>query len=97
MTDFRAETDRIRDTANQVRARADSIDNELSALRGQVGALDGAWSGPAYATFQQLYEQWEQQAQHLHATLADIAERMHRIAEDYERTEHGVVNVVRPS
>jgi len=74
----------------QMRTGASGIESELGRLRSAVGSLHGSWAGNGEQRFQELLDQWQTSAQHLHAALTEIATMTHQAGTTYQETDQHV-------
>ncbi len=67
------DTEQIAAAAGQIRSTADAIESAVAHLRSLLGALDGAWEGPAKAEFQRVVQDYQGAQAQMTQSLADIA------------------------
>ena len=65
----------------------DQVQADLSALRGQLAPLAGAWQGEAAGAFQALMLRWDTDARSLNAALRSIGEAIQTSGQSYQQQE----------
>jgi early secretory antigenic target protein ESAT-6 len=85
---FGATTDEMARAAHHVAAVNQSVQGELTALRGRLEPLAGAWVGQASAQFAQLMARWDADARSLNQALGGIGQAIDGSGVTYRRQEH---------
>lgn len=65
-----------------------TVQTDLSALRGQLEPLAGLWRGRAAGEFATLMLRWDTNARSLNEALRSIGEAIQGSAHTYEQQEH---------
>jgi ESAT-6 family protein len=84
---FGAGTDEMARAAQHVAGVNHAVQGELSALRGRLEPLAGAWVGRAAAQFAQLMVRWDTDARSLNQALAGIGHAIEGSRGTYQRQE----------
>jgi WXG100 family type VII secretion target len=84
---FGAGTDEMARAAQHVAGVNHAVQGELSALRGRLEPLAGAWVGRAAAQFAQLMVRWDTDARSLNQALAGIGHAIEGSHGTYQRQE----------
>jgi WXG100 family type VII secretion target len=84
---FGATTDEMARAAQHVGAVNQSVQAELSALRGRLEPLAEAWVGQAAAQFAQLMVRWDTDARSLNQALGAIGQAIDGSGGTYQRQE----------
>jgi WXG100 family type VII secretion target len=87
MDGFGTTTEEMTRAAGHVTAVNDTVQNELSALRGKLAPLAGAWSGQAASQFTALMARWDADAQNLNGALRAIGEALRGSGATYQAQE----------
>lgn len=69
---------------------AAEIDAKLDALRAELNALD--WAGEAGQAYAQLQSRWDEAATELARVLAQMAEVLDQVADNYRSAESSAAN-----
>jgi WXG100 family type VII secretion target len=84
---FGTTTDEMARSAQHVAAVNQAVQGELTALRGRLEPLAGAWVGRASAQFAQLMARWDADARALNQALGGIGQAIDGSRATYERQE----------
>ncbi|MFC4942757.1 WXG100 family type VII secretion target [Pseudonocardia sp. GCM10023141] len=84
---FGTTTEEMQRAGKHVLSVNESVQAELSALRGQLASLQGAWRGEAAGTFTQLMVQWDTDARAINEALRGIGEAIQGSAMTYQQHE----------
>ena len=84
---FGATTEEMTRAAQHVAGVNQSVQGELSALRGRLEPLAGAWVGQAAAQFAQLMIRWDTDARALNQALGSIGHAIDGSRNTYQRQE----------
>jgi WXG100 family type VII secretion target len=84
---FGATTDEMAKAAQHVAGVNHAVQGELSALRGRLEPLAGAWVGRASAQFAQLMVRWDTDARALNQALGGIGHAIEGSRGTYQRQE----------
>ncbi|HVL83619.1 MAG TPA: WXG100 family type VII secretion target [Pseudonocardia sp.] len=87
MTMFTTSTPEMQQASNHVFAVNDTVQSELSGLRGKLGPLAGGWQGRAAVTFTQLMARWDESAGRLNSALRAIGDSIQVSGRSYEAQE----------
>src|SRR4051812_21579757 len=70
---------------------AQSIDEQLGQLRGQVAPLAGGdWVGAASGRFNELWNEWDSGAKQVHESLTGLSQLLRQAASSYAQTEEEI-------
>lgn len=84
---FGTTTEEMERAGRHVLSVNETVQGDLSALRGQLGPLAGLWRGRAATEFAQLMTRWDASASQLNAALRGIGESIQGSARTYEQQE----------
>ena len=84
---FGTTTDEMARAAQHVAAVNQAVQGELTALRGRLEPLAGAWVGRASAQFAQLMARWDTDARSLNQALGGIGQAIDGSRATYQRQE----------
>jgi WXG100 family type VII secretion target len=84
---YGATTEEMARAAQHVSSVNQSVQGELSALRGRLEPLAGAWVGQAAAQFAQLMIRWDTDARALNQALGGIGHAIEGSRNTYQRQE----------
>ena len=84
---FGTTTDEMARAAQHVAAVNQAVQGELTALRGRLEPLAGAWVGRASAQFAQLMARWDTDARSLNQALGGIGQAIAGSRATYQRQE----------
>jgi ESAT-6 family protein len=84
---FGTTTDEMARAAQHVAAVNQAVQGELTALRGRLEPLAGAWVGRASAQFAQLMARWDIDARSLNQALGGIGQAIDGSRATYQRQE----------
>lgn len=84
---FGTTTDEMARAAQHVAAVNQAVQGELTALRGRLEPLAGAWVGRASAQFAQLMARWDTDARSLNQALGGIGQAIAGSSATYQRQE----------
>lgn len=90
MTSFRVTPEELAHVSQGLAGGAATIDGTLGRLAGQVGSLQGQWTGAAQARFEALWQEWQRSAKGLHHALTGISQLTAQAANNYDSTEQAV-------
>jgi WXG100 family type VII secretion target len=93
MSQFRVSPEQIRAVAGQVASGGSEIEQQRTALLGQIQGLGDSWQGTAASALQGLYEKWDSDVRSLMTTLSEIGQAMNQAATQYEETETSVTGM----
>ena len=84
---FGTTTEEMARAAQHVAAVNQAVQGDLTALRGRLEPLAGAWVGRASAQFAQLMARWDTDARALNQALGGIGQAIDGSRATYERQE----------
>ena len=90
MTAFRVTPAELLSLSQQVNGTSGSIESELAGLRSKVLPISGTWGGAAQERFQQLYEDWNRNANGLQQALAGISQLLSQAGQSYDEAERRI-------
>jgi WXG100 family type VII secretion target len=78
----------LRSVSGSLQNGAGTVNEQLAAMKRQVDTLVSAnWTGAASASFNDMYQQWNQAAGQLSEALQGISTMLAQSAQTYEETE----------
>jgi WXG100 family type VII secretion target len=89
-TGIRVTPEQLQQVSSQLTGGAESIDGILRQLAAAVAPLGSDWAGVAQARFEELWLQWQRNAQGLHEALTGIAQVTGQAAAGYEQAEQSI-------
>ncbi len=95
MTAFTVDTDAVLAATSSVRATAERIQTETSAMMAQLVQLQSSWSGAASASFQVCVDQWRTAQAQVEQALASISRALGSAATHYADAEQYSANLFR--
>jgi len=90
LTGIQVTPEYLSDASRNLTTGAQTIDDTLATLRGQIAPLAESWQGAAQAQFQSLWVEWENSAKGLHAALTGIATLTQQASNAYAQTEQAI-------
>ncbi|MGH3696191.1 MAG: WXG100 family type VII secretion target [Pseudonocardiaceae bacterium] len=84
---FGAQFEQMQAAANHVAEVNQSVQGQLSRLRGQLAPLAGAWKGQAASAFQVLMDRWDNDARNLNEALDSIGEQIRGSGTTYAQAD----------
>jgi WXG100 family type VII secretion target len=93
MTAFRVTPAELLSLSQQVNGTSGNIESELGSLRSRVLPISGTWGGAAQERFQQLYEDWNRNANGLQQALAGISQLLSQAGQGYDDTERRIAGM----
>lgn len=84
---FGTTTEEMERAGRHVLSVNETVQAELSGLRGQLEPLAGMWKGLAAAEFARLMVRWDTDARSLNNALRSIGEAVHGSARTYQQQE----------
>lgn len=84
---FGAQFEQMQAAANHVAEVNQSVQGQLSGLRGQLAPLAGAWKGQAASAFQVLMDRWDNDARNLNEALNGIGEQIRGSGTTYAQAD----------
>ena len=87
MTRYQVDSDAVAAATTTVRAAMGRIQGEVSALHGQLVALQGSWTGQASAGFQGVVTDWKATQVRVEDSLAAIGHALDLAARQYAEVE----------
>ncbi len=84
---FGAQFEQMQAAANHVVEVNQSVQGQLSQLRGQLAPLAGAWKGQAASAFQVLMDRWDNDARTLNEALNGIGEQIRGSGTTYAQAD----------
>ncbi|WP_240003087.1 WXG100 family type VII secretion target [Streptomyces cinnamoneus] len=73
--------------AGQVKSTADTIHTQLQDLNARVLEAVSHWDGETRQAFHERHRNWDNNVDHMHNTLLDIAKAMKQAAHDYKAND----------
>lgn len=95
MTAFSVDSDAVLTATSAIRATADRLQAETTAMLGQLTQLQGTWTGTASLAFQSLIERWRATQRDLEAALGDIGLALTHAGNQYAQTEVAAAGLFR--
>ena len=92
MTAFRVTPAELMALSGQVNGTSGQIESELGSLRSRVLPISGTWGGQAQERFQQLYDDWNRNAQGLQQALAGISQLLSQAGQNYDDAERRIAS-----
>ena len=87
MTRYQVDSDAVLTSVSGARGTIARIQGEVSGLTADLGALQGAWTGPAATAFQSLLGEWTTTQRQVEQMLASIAEALGSAGTHYAEIE----------
>ncbi|WP_433954958.1 WXG100 family type VII secretion target [Janibacter indicus] len=84
------DVERVRSIAQQLLSQSTKIDDVRSSGEGQIGVLEGAWSGPDLKKFEDGWDSAMPQLDHAGQALRNFGRELARQANDQEKASDGV-------
>lgn len=84
---FGTTTEEMERAGRHVLSVNETVQADLSALRGRLGPLAGLWRGRASVEFTNLMTRWDASASRLNEALRGIGESIQGSARSYEQQE----------
>ncbi|KZE91593.1 WXG100 family type VII secretion target [Microbacterium sp. TNHR37B] len=95
MAVFSVDSEAMLAATTSVRATADRLQADTSAMMGQLTQLQGSWTGSAATAFQGVIERWRAAQREVESALADISTALGRVGDQYAQTETAATGVFR--
>lgn len=95
MAVFSVDSEAMLAATTSVRATADRLQTDTSAMMGQLTQLQGSWTGSAATAFQGVIERWRAAQREVESALADISIALGRVGDQYAQTETAATGVFR--
>ncbi|MFT4280812.1 WXG100 family type VII secretion target [Microbacterium sp.] len=95
MAVFSVDSEAMLAATTSVRATADRLQADTSAMMGQLTQLQGSWTGSAATAFQGVIERWRAAQREVESALADISIALGRVGDQYAQTETAATGVFR--
>lgn len=83
------DVERVRSIAQQLLSQSTKIDDVRTSGEGQIGVLEGAWSGPDLEKFQDGWDSAMPQLDHAGQALRDFGRELARQANDQDKASGG--------
>lgn len=90
MSLIRVTSEELHTQSTQVASGATQVEDIVNRLSGQVTDLAGRWEGAASASFQDMYQQWQQGARQCNEAMKSIATFLNQAAATYEQAEEQI-------
>ena len=87
MTRYTVDSDEVASAASAIGATVGRLQGEVNALHGQLGALQGTWTGQAAVAFQGVVQQLRTTQTNLEQVLASIDRALRTAAQQYADIE----------
>lgn len=84
------DVERVRSIAQQLLSQSTKIDDVRASGEGQIGVLEGAWSGPDLEKFEDGWDRAMPQLDHAGQALRDFGRELVRQANDQDKASDGV-------
>ncbi|MFT4051232.1 MAG: WXG100 family type VII secretion target [Microbacterium sp.] len=95
MATFSVDSDAVFTATGAIRATADRLQGETSAMLGQLTQLQGVWTGSAAIAFQSVIDRWRAMQCDLEAALGDIGTALAYAGDQYVQTETAAAGLFR--
>jgi WXG100 family type VII secretion target len=87
MTHFTVDSDQVLVANSAVQNSIQILNQEATALLGQLNALQSSWTGLAANSFQELASRWRVTASQVENQLSDIGQALAMAASQYSEIE----------
>ncbi|MEO0026878.1 MAG: hypothetical protein RL716_209 [Actinomycetota bacterium] len=87
MTQFTVDSDQVLVANSAVQNSIQILNQEATALLGQLNALQSSWTGLAANSFQELASRWRVTASQVENQLSDIGQALAMAASQYSEIE----------
>ncbi|MEY4060601.1 MAG: hypothetical protein RLZZ258_1019 [Actinomycetota bacterium] len=87
MTQFTVDSDQVLVANSAVQNSIQILNQEATALLGQLNALQSSWTGLAANSFQELASRWRVTASQVENQLSDIGQALALAASQYSEIE----------
>lgn len=87
MTRFQVDSEAVIGATHAIRNSMSRIQSEVSGLNGQLGALQGSWSGQAATAFQTVVSDWRATQLRVEESLAAINQALTVAGQQYADIE----------
>ena len=84
--------EQLQSISSQISGGSNEIESILSQLRNVVAPLQSDWVGAAQAQFEELFNQWQTDANGLQQALAGIASLTMNASNAYAQTEQSIAS-----
>jgi WXG100 family type VII secretion target len=95
MSGFRVTPEQLQALSGRVSGGAGAIEGELRALAGALAPLGSDWAGVAQGRFQELWADWQRNAEGLHQALSGISALLGQAGTAYAEAEQAVASSFR--
>lgn len=87
MTQFTVDSDQVLVANSAVQNSIQILNQEATALLGQLNSLQSSWTGLAASSFQELASRWRLTASQVENQLSDIGQALALAASQYSEIE----------
>lgn len=87
MTRFTVDSEAVDSAAAAITATVTRIQSDVSALHGQLDALQGTWTGAAAIAFQGIVQEWRTTQSNVEQVLSSIDRALRVAGQQYVETE----------
>jgi early secretory antigenic target protein ESAT-6 len=87
MTRFQVDSEAVTAATSSASASVGRIQSEVSALHGQLTALQSSWTGQAATAFQTVVTDWKNVQERVEQSLAAISHALGQAAQQYAEIE----------
>lgn len=87
MTRFTVDSDAVAAAASAITSTTARLQSEVSALHGQLEALQGVWTGSASIAFHGVVQQWRTTQANVEEVLSNIDRALRVAGQQYVETE----------
>ena len=87
MADQRAEEGALPKGVQAIESTYADLQGHFSRLRGDLSSVAGAWTGEAALKFQQLMQQWDENATKVNEALQELADKLRGTHQSMEANE----------
>jgi early secretory antigenic target protein ESAT-6 len=95
MAVFSVDSDAVAGATQAIRATADRLQADTSAMLAQLTQLQGSWTGSASVAFQSVVDRWRAAQADLEAALGDISTALGVAGQQYAQTELAAAGMFR--
>ncbi|MFT4215454.1 MAG: WXG100 family type VII secretion target [Microbacterium sp.] len=95
MSIFTVDSDAVLSATGAIRATAERLQGETSAMLSQLTQLQGSWTGSAAVAFQGVIDRWRVTQTELESALADIGAALGHAGDQYAQTELAAASLFR--
>jgi WXG100 family type VII secretion target len=90
MSLIKVTSEELHTQSTQVSSGATTVEDVVTQLSGQISDLASRWEGAASASFQDMYQQWQQGARQCNDAMKSIAAFLSSAATTYEEAEEQI-------